>query len=101
MEEHNCYLDYLLESLAWRRLTNQKQLEKCDIAIQNSTSKIERFYQQIIDYATDNPPTDYLESITVFWESESGNINNIEYSYSGRIEDPPFIAMHIFDSESA
>lgn len=101
MEEHNRYLDYLLESLAWHRLKNQKQLEKCDIAIQNSTSKIERFCQQIIDYATDNPPTDYLKSITVFWESESGNINNIEYSYSGRIEDPPFIAMHIFDSESA
>lgn len=98
MEEHNCYLDYLLESFAWRIPNELKQLEKCDIAIQKSTSKIERFYQQIIDYATNNPPTDYLSSITVFWESESGNINNIEYSYSGRIEDPPFIAIHIFDN---
>ena len=98
MEEHNRYLDYLLESFAWRIPNELKQLEKCDIAIQNCSSKYERFYQQIIDYATNNPPTDYLESITVFWERDSGNISNSEYSYSGRMEDPPFFAIHIFDN---
>ncbi len=83
--QEELYLYHLLSSMQWQKQNALNQKGKSDIEPPDYDSRVETWFNQIIDRILKEPPEYYVEALETY-DNEFDDIVDIQYVYFSRQE---------------